>query len=78
MSAFVRGRVGHRAGTDSRLTYFDRRAELLHPATSREPGHRTGRIDYSTLTEQEAERTALFLGRLVDDARQEGRHGSAA
>lgn len=28
--------------------------------------------------EQLVERTALFLGGLVDDARQEGRHGSAA
>ncbi|WP_331756110.1 hypothetical protein OH791_38765 (plasmid) [Streptomyces anulatus] len=36
----------------------------------REPGHRTGRIDYSTTTEQEIEYTALFLGRHVDDARQ--------
>ncbi|MFI2318469.1 hypothetical protein AMK17_32320 [Streptomyces sp. CB00072] len=36
----------------------------------REPGHRTGRIDYSTTTEQEIEYTALFLGRHVHTAQQ--------
>ncbi|MEU4181460.1 hypothetical protein [Streptomyces sp. NPDC026589] len=44
----------------------------------REPGHRTGRIDYSTTTEQEIEYTALFLGRHVDQARQEDRPHSGA
>ncbi|MEV7653752.1 hypothetical protein AB0O39_06225 [Streptomyces anulatus] len=29
----------------------------------RQPGHRTGRIAYSTTTGQETEYTALFLGR---------------
>ncbi|MFD3484897.1 hypothetical protein [Streptomyces sp. NPDC058665] len=32
MSELVYGRAGHRASADSRLTYFNRRAELLHPA----------------------------------------------
>ncbi|MEV5257910.1 hypothetical protein AB0L02_07595 [Streptomyces anulatus] len=36
----------------------------------RQPGHRTGRIDHSTTTEQEIEYTALFLGRHVDNAQQ--------
>ncbi|MEV6478278.1 hypothetical protein [Streptomyces sp. NPDC051657] len=36
----------------------------------RKPGHRTGRIDYSSTTEQEIEYTALFLGRHVDNAQQ--------
>ncbi|MFH8692865.1 hypothetical protein ACH4EC_39280 [Streptomyces anulatus] len=36
----------------------------------RVPGHRTGRIDYSTTTEQEIEYTALFLGRHVHTAQQ--------
>ncbi|GGY73180.1 hypothetical protein ACFVZE_17890 [Streptomyces anulatus] len=43
----------------------------------REPGHRTGRIDYSTTTEQEIEYTALLLGRRVDNAKQ-GRPRSGA
>ncbi|WP_405692587.1 hypothetical protein [Streptomyces sp. NBC_00057] len=43
----------------------------------REPGHRTGRIDYSTTTEQEIEYAALFLGRHVEDA-QQGRARSGA
>ncbi|MCX4967059.1 hypothetical protein [Streptomyces sp. NBC_00654] len=34
----------------------------------RQPGHRTGRIDYSTRTEQEIEHTALLVGRYVDGA----------
>ncbi|MEU0984821.1 hypothetical protein ABZ488_37120 [Streptomyces griseus] len=36
----------------------------------RQPGHRTGRIDYSTTTEQEIEYTALFLGSHVNKAHQ--------
>ncbi|MEU4032377.1 hypothetical protein [Streptomyces anulatus] len=36
----------------------------------REPGHRTGRINYSTTTEQEIEYTALFLGSHVNKAHQ--------
>ncbi|WP_405430024.1 hypothetical protein [Streptomyces anulatus] len=36
----------------------------------REPGHCIDRIDYSTITEQEIEYTALFLGRHVDNAHQ--------
>ncbi|MFH8692880.1 hypothetical protein ACH4EC_39355 [Streptomyces anulatus] len=41
-------------------------ARCLH----REPGDSTGRIDYSTTTEQEIEYTALFLDRHVHDAQQ--------
>ncbi|WP_405434914.1 hypothetical protein [Streptomyces anulatus] len=44
----------------------------------RVPGHRTGRIDYSTTTEQEIEYTALFLGRHVDNAQQGRPHSGAA
>ncbi|WP_405191473.1 hypothetical protein OG473_36520 [Streptomyces anulatus] len=44
----------------------------------RQPGHRTGRIDYSTTTEQEIEYTALFLGRHVDNAHQGRPRSSAA
>ncbi|WLQ44696.1 hypothetical protein P8A22_35250 [Streptomyces laculatispora] len=44
----------------------------------REPGHRTGRIDYSTTTEQEIEYTALFLGRHVENAQQQHQPRSAA
>lgn len=44
----------------------------------REPGHRTGRIDYSTPTEQEIEYTALLLGRHVENAQQQRRPRSAA
>ncbi|MEU4029096.1 hypothetical protein [Streptomyces anulatus] len=44
----------------------------------REPGHRTGRIDYSTTTEQEIEYTALFLGRHVDNAHHGRPRSSAA
>lgn len=39
----------------------------------REPGHRTGRIDYSTDTEQEIEYTAFLLGRHVENAQQQRR-----
>ncbi|MFF0509057.1 hypothetical protein ACFYUH_36460 [Streptomyces fimicarius] len=49
-------------------------ARCLH----REPGHRDGRIDYTTPAEQAVEHTALLLGRHVDNARPENRLGGTA